>query len=79
MDEYRIGTRARAETNTRAVTELVTGTRMGVGRNDDRIGEGGGESKKHNKPRTRGVDAILETGEIWVEREKRVDNKGFVQ
>ena len=40
-----MGTWTRTETETRAVTELVTGTRMGVGRNDDRIREGGGEAK----------------------------------
>ena len=48
-------------------------------RNDDRIGEGGGEAKNNDKPRTRVVDAMWETGETWVERETHVDNKGFVQ
>ena len=47
--------------------------------NDDRIGEGGGEAKNRNKPRTRVVDAMWETGETWVERKKYEHKKGFVQ
>ena len=47
--------------------------------NEDKIGESGGEAKKHKKPLTRIVAAMWETVEIWVERGKHVENKRLVQ
>ena len=47
--------------------------------NEDRIGEGGREAKKRKKPQNSCVDAVRETGEIRVEREKNIEKKGSVQ
>ena len=46
--------------------------------NENRIGraEGGQKSARHRKI---AVDAVRETGETWVEREKNVEKKGLVQ
>ena len=46
--------------------------------NKNRIGEGGKEAKKRKK-RKIAVDAVRETGETRVEREKKIENKGLVQ
>ena len=43
--------------------------------NDDRIGEG----EREGETRKKVVDAVRETGETWVEREKNVEKKGLVQ
>ena len=61
MDEHKIemGTGARAET--RAVAEMGTGT--GSGRAEER--------QRSERYRTRVVDAMWETGETWVKREKK--------
>ena len=62
---------------------MGTGTGTGVetrGRtqdgngNEDGIAECGRSARNHTKV----VDAMWETGETWVEREKNVDNKGLV-
>ena len=60
----------------RAVAEIrtgttITGTRIGLGR-----AEGGQKSARNRKI---AVDAVRETGEIWVESETNVENKGLVQ
>ena len=47
--------------------------------NGDGIGESAGETKKSKKNNKRVVDAMWETGDTWVEREKNVDKKGLVQ
>ena len=47
-------------------------------RNDNRIEEGGREAKKRKKPQIV-VDAVRETGETRVEREKNVEKEGLVQ
>ena len=49
----------------------ITGTRIGLGR-----AEGGQKSARNRKI---AVDAVRETGEIWVESEKNVEKKGLVQ
>ena len=72
----RTGTEAGMETRA-AVAEMETGTN-GNG-NEDGIGEDGREAKKRKKPHKRAVDAIQETWETWVEREKNVDRRGLVQ
>ena len=46
--------------------------------NEDRIGEDGGDSK-NTRNRTRLVDAMWETGETWVEREKIRRKERLVQ
>ena len=67
VGEHRIET----GTETRAVAEMVTGTRIGSGRAEER--------RRSARNRTRLVDAMWETGETWVERGKNVDKKGLVQ
>ena len=49
----------------------ITGTRVGLGRAEGR--------RKSARNRKTAVDAARETGETWVESEKNVENKGFVQ
>ena len=49
----------------------ITGSRIGLGRADGR--------RKSARNRKIAVDAVRETGETWVEREKNVENKGLVQ
>ena len=46
--------------------------------NENRIGEGGREAKSARN-RQIVVDAVRETGETQVEREKTVEDKGLVQ
>ena len=66
-----MGTGTGAGTETRAVAEMGMGTRTGSGRAKER--------RKSAINRTRVVDAMWETGETWVEREKNVDKKGLAQ
>ena len=69
-NEHRMGTGTGAGTETRAVAEIGTGTRMGTG-TATRTGSGRvEESRKSARHRTRVVDAMWETGETWVEKEK---------
>ena len=49
----------------------ITGTRIGLGRPEGR--------RKSARNRKIAVDAARETRETWVESEKNVENKGFVQ
>ena len=49
----------------------ITGTRIGSGRAEER--------RKSARNRKIVVDAVRETGETRVEREKNVKNKGLVQ
>ena len=63
---------AGAGTETRAVADMGTGTRMGSRRAEER-------QRRSGRDRTRVEDAMWETGETWVEREKNVDTKGLVQ
>ena len=50
----------------------ITGTRVGLGRAEGR--------RKSARNRKTAVDAVRETGETWVESEKKnVEKKGFVQ
>ena len=61
MDKHRMGTGTGAGTETRAVAEMGTGTRIGAG---TRTGSGRVEERRRSaKKRTRGVDAMWETGE----------------
>ena len=60
LDEHRMET----GTETRAIVEMGTETRIASGR---------------ARNRTRLVDAMWETGETWVEGGKNVENKGLVQ
>ena len=46
--------------------------------NEDRIGEGGRDAKKRKTPQIV-IDAVRETGETWVKRDKNVEKKGLVQ
>ena len=46
--------------------------------NENRIGEGGREVKKRQKPQN-SLDAVRETGETWVESKNNVEKKGLVQ
>ena len=72
MDEHRVGMRTGAGPETRAlVAEMGTGTRMGSGRAEER--------RRSARCCTSVVDAMWETGETWVEREKNVDKKRLVQ
>ena len=62
-------TGTRAGTETRAVAEMGTGTRMGT---ETRTGSGRAEERRKSATnRTRDVDAMWETGETWLEREKK--------
>ena len=54
------------------------GDEEGGNGNEDRIGEGGREAKSARNRRIV-VDAMRETGETWMEREKNVEKKGLVQ
>ena len=54
--------------NTHTNTDLI---KIGLGR-----AEGGQKSARNRKI---AVDAVRETGETWVEREKNVEKKGLVQ
>ena len=49
----------------------ITGTRIGLGR-----AEGGQKSARNLQI---AVDAVRETGETWVESEKKIEKKGLVQ
>ena len=46
--------------------------------NENKIGEGGSEAKNRKKPQNV-VDAVRETGETRVEREKNVEKKGLAE
>ena len=75
VDEHRMGTGTGAGTETRAVAEVGMWTRVGT-----RTGSGRAEERRRSaRSRSRGVDAICETGETWVEREKHVKKKGLDQ
>ena len=64
-----MGTGTGAGKETRAVAERGTGTRMGTG---TRIGSGRAEERRRSaRYRTKVVDAVWETGETWVEIEKK--------
>ena len=63
-----MGTGTGTGTEARTLAELGTGTTITGTIN--RIGEGGREAKKR-KNRKIAVDAARETGEIWVESEKK--------
>ena len=79
VDEHGMGTGTGAGTETRAVAEMGTETRMGTG-TGRRTGLGrADEMQRSARDRPRVVDAMWETGEIGVEREKNVDKKGLVQ
>ena len=73
-DEHRMGTGAEART----VAEMGTGTTItGTG---TRIGSGRAEGRrKSTRNRKIVVDAVRETGETRVERNKNVEKKGLVQ
>ena len=72
-----MGTETGARTETRAVVEMGTGMGTGTG---TRTGSGRAEEwQRSARNPTRVVDAMWETGETWVEREKNVDKKGSVQ
>ena len=63
-------------TEARTVAEMGTGT-TGTG---TRIGSGRAKvRRKSARNRKKVVDAVRETGETRVEREKNVENKGLVQ
>ena len=66
VEEHRMGT----GTETRAVAEIGTGTRMGTG-TGTRIGSGRAEEKRRSaRDRTRVVDAMLERGRLGWKEEK---------
>ena len=67
VDEHEMGT----GTETIAVAKTGTGTRTGLGRAEERLRSG--------RNCARVADAMWETGETWVEREKKVDKKVLVQ
>ena len=62
----------------RTVAEMGTGTRItGTGM---RIGSGRAEERRRSaRNRKMVVDAVRDTGETWVERERNVEKKGLVQ
>ena len=79
MDEQRMGTGTGVGTETRAVAEMRRGTRMGMG-TETRTGSGRAEGRRRSaRNRTKVVDAMWETGETWVEREKHVGKRELVQ
>ena len=51
------------------------GTRIRTG-TGTRTGSGRAERRRIARNRTRDVDAMWETGDIWVERENNVDKNG---
>ena len=70
-----MGKGAGAGTETRAIVY----TRMGTG-TGTRIGSGRAEKRRRSAiNRTRLVDAMWETGEIWAERGKNVEKDGLIQ
>ena len=72
----------KAGTGTETVTEATTVAEMGMGTaiTGTRIGSGRAEvRRKSARNRKIVVDAVRETGETWVEREKSVEKKGLVQ
>ena len=76
VDEQRMGTGTGTGTEATTVAEMgtgtaITGTRIGSGRAEER--------RKSARNRKIVVDAVRETGETWVEREKSVEKKGLVQ
>ena len=76
VDEHRMGTGTETGTEARTVAEMgtrttITGSRIGSGRADGR--------RKSARNRKTDVDAVRETGEIWVESETNIEKKGFVQ
>ena len=78
VDEHRVGTGTGTGTEARTVAEMGTGTTItGTGM---RIGSGRAEGRqKSARNREIVVDAVRETGETRVEREKNVEKKGLVQ
>ena len=73
-----MGTGTGTGTETRTVAEIGTGTTItGTG---TRIGSRRAEERrKSTRKRKIVVDAVRETGETRVEREKNVEKKGLVQ
>ena len=78
VDEHRMGTGMGTETETRTVGEMGTGTRItGMG---TRIGSGRAEERRKSaRNRKIVVDALRETGETRVYREKNAEKKELVQ
>ena len=76
VDKHRMGTGTGTGTKARTVAETGTGTRItGMGM---RIGSGRAEERqKSARNRKMVVDAMRETGETWVEREKNYKRKGW--
>ena len=74
-----MGTAMGAGTETRAEAEMRIGTRIGTTTGMRTGSERATERRRSARNRTRGVDAMWETGETWVKREKYVDKKGLVQ
>ena len=75
VDERRMGTGTRTA---RRVAEMGTGTT--ITGTETRIGSGRAEERRKSaRNRKIAVDAVRETGETRVEREKIVENKGLVQ
>ena len=78
VDEHRIGTGTRTGTEARTVAEMGTGTT--ITGTETRIGSGRAEERRKGaRNRKIAVDAVRETGETRVEREKNVEKKGLVQ
>ena len=78
VDEHRMGTGTGKGTEARTVAEMGTGTRItGTG---TRIGSGRAEGRRSSaRNRKIVVDAVWETGETWMEREKcRKERAGSV-
>ena len=71
VDEHRMGTGTGTGTEARTVVEMGTGTRIGSGRVEER--------RKSARNRKIVVDAVRETGEKRVEREKNVEKIRSVQ
>ena len=70
MDKHRIGTVTLVETETKAVPEMGTGTRMGKG-TGTRTGSGTAEERQRSAiHHMRAVDAMWETGETGWKVEK---------
>ena len=86
-DGARTGTGVEVNEGAQNGDEAGAGTRRRIphgnedddNRNKNRIVEGGREAKKRKKPQNSCVNAVRETGETRVEREKNVEKKGLVQ
>ena len=78
VDKHRMGTGAGTGTKAKTVAGMGTGTRItGMG---SRIGSGRAKERRKSARNCKTVvDAVRETGETCVEREKYVEKKGLVQ